>query len=220
MDELKERWGKKRIAIYSLKENIDKLKRKIRIDLSNENEKEKLTAAIIKIMVNTSERVGNQESAENGHFGVTQFRKKHIEVIGNTIHLKYVGKSGVEQDKTFSDEKTANILNGLKKRKHTYLFTTEDGFKIQNDRVNRYLSQFDITSKDIRGYNANRYVVAELKKLGIIKEEKMRPRTFNMVIRKVAEKIGHKPATLRGQYLLPEIEDNFYATGKVKKINI
>lgn len=220
MDNLKERWEKKRIAIYTLKDNIDKLKRKIRIDLSNDNEKEKLTAAIIKIMLNTSERVGNQSSAENGHFGVTQFRKKHIEVIGNAIHLKYIGKSGVQQDKTFSDEKTANILSELKRRKHAYLFTTTDGFKIQNDKVNRYLSQFDITSKDIRGYNANRYVIAELQKLGIIKEEKMRPRTFNMVIKKIAEKIGHKPATLRGQYLLPEIKESFYATGKVKKINI
>ena len=37
MDNLKERWEKKRIAIYTLKDNIDKLKRKIRIDLSNEN---------------------------------------------------------------------------------------------------------------------------------------------------------------------------------------
>ena len=144
MDNLKERWEKKRIAIYTLKDNIDKLKRKIRIDLSNDNEKEKLTAAIIKIMLNTSERIGNQSSAENGHFGVTQFRKKHIEVIGNAIHLKYIGKSGVQQDKTFSDEKTANILSELKRRKHAYLFTTADGFKIQNDRVNRYLNQFDI----------------------------------------------------------------------------
>lgn len=220
MEDLKERWEKKRIAIYTLKDSIEKLKRKIRTDLSSDNEKEKLTAAIIKIMLNTSERIGNQDSAESGHFGVTQFRKKHVEIVGNTIHLKYIGKSGVEQDKTFSDEKTANILKELKTKKHAYIFTTSDGFKIKPDRVNRYLSQFDITSKDIRGFNANRYVMAELKKLGHIKEEKMRPRTFNLVIRKIAEKIGHKPATLRGQYLLPEIEESFYGTGKVKKINI
>ena len=41
-----------------------------------------------------------------------------------------------------------------------------------------------------------------------------------MVIRKISEKIGHTPATLRKQYLLPEIEESFYATGKIKKINI
>jgi len=220
MGDLKLRWEKKRIAIYAMKDSIDKLKRRINIDLLSENEKNKLTALIIRIMLSTSERIGNQESAENGHFGVTQFRKKHIEVIGNTIHLEYVGKSGVEQDKTFSDARAATILNELKRRKHVYLFTTVEGFKIQADKVNRYLSQFDITSKDIRGYNANRYVTAELKKLGVIKEEKMRRKTFNMVIRKVAEKIGHTPSTLRKQYLLPEIEESFYATGKIKKINI
>jgi hypothetical protein len=43
---------------------------------------------------------------------------------------------------------------------------------------------------------------------------------FNLSLKKIAEKIGHGSATLRGQYLLPEIEENFYANGSVGKIKI
>ena len=217
---LKKRWEKKRVAIYTLKDNIEKLKRKVRVDLTSSDEKNKITALIVRIMLNTSERVGNEESASNGHFGVTQFRKKHVEIVGNSIHLTYVGKSGVEHDKVFADERSARILEELMKQKTKYLFTTSDGFKIKPDKVNRYLSNFDISSKDIRGYNANRYMVNELSRIDPVKDEKQRPKTFNMILKKVAKKIGHTPATLRSQYLLPEIEEAFYGTGKVKKINI
>ena len=81
--------------------------------------------------------------------------------------------------------------------------------------VNRYLSVYDITSKDIRGFNANNMVVKELRKKGQVQELKDRKKLFNEILSKIADKIGHTKATLRGQYLLPEIEESFYATGKV-----
>ena len=47
------------------------------------------------------------------------------------------------------------------------IFVTKDGFKIKSDRVNRYLRRFDAKSKDIRGFNANRLMIKELKSIGI-----------------------------------------------------
>ena len=57
---LKKRWEKKRVAIYTLKDNIEKLKRKVRSDLTSSDEKNKITALIVSIMLNTSERVGKE----------------------------------------------------------------------------------------------------------------------------------------------------------------
>ena len=82
---IKERWDSKRESIYNLKSNIDRLKRYVRQDLFSANEKDKLTALVIRIMLFTSERVGNEESATNGHFGVTQFKNKHIKVSDNRV---------------------------------------------------------------------------------------------------------------------------------------
>ena len=219
--DLNKRWESKRGSIYNLKDNIDRLKRAVRADLYSSDEKAKLTAVIIRIMLNTSERVGNEESARNGHFGITGFKKKHISVDGNKINLDYTGKSGVEHEKCFSDERVAEILKGLLKQKNDFVFTTSDGFRIKADKVNRYLKRFNAKSKDIRGFNANRMMIMELNKYGTVKEEKERKKIFNESLRKVASKIGHGAPTLRKQYLLPEIEEQFYSKGKVnKKVSI
>ena len=170
-------------------------------------------------MLLTSERVGNETSATNGHFGVSHFQNKHIKVNGNIVTLDYVGKSGVEHEKKFVDETSAVMLKDLLSRKNTYLFTTKEGFQIKPDRVNRYLSNFDATSKDIRGFNANRLMVMELNRIGKT-EEKDRAKVFNASLRKIGAKVGHGAPTLRKHYLLPEIETTFYRYGDVRRIII
>ena len=217
--EIKQRWDSKRESIYSLQSNIDRLKRHIKQDLISPNEKDKLTALVVRIMLYTSERVGNENSASNGHFGVTQFKNKHIKVDGNRVILEYVGKSGVEQEKSFVDESCSTMIKDLLSRRNQFIFTTKEGFVIKADRVNRYLSNFNAKSKDIRGFNANRLMVMELNRIGKT-EEKQRAKVFNSSLRKISAKVGHTPATLRTHYLLPEIEENFYKYGSIGKIQI
>lgn len=220
---IKKRTASKRIAIYSLQKNLNRLKLRIRHDLLRcDKEKDRLTALVIRIMMKTSERVGNEGSAKAGHFGVTMFKPKHIKVEGNVVHLDYKGKSGVDHDKQFADETSAEILKQLlhQNRHKQYLFTTSDGFRIMPTRVNRYLKKYSAKSKDIRGFNSNRMMVKKLESKGKIKEEKMRPRVFNESLRAIAKKIGHGSGTLRKHYLLPELEENFYRTGTVGNINI
>jgi DNA topoisomerase-1 len=218
--QLKQRWDYKRDSIYNLRDNIKRLKLQVRKDLKGRDEKEKLTALIVRIMMNTSERVGNEGSASNGRFGISQLKNTHIFLRNGKIHLIYVGKSGVSHSKSFSDATSFTILKTLKRRNNNFLFITSDGFRIKPDRVNRYLSNFGAKSKDIRGFNANHLMICELKKYGNIKEEKERTKIFNLSLKKVASKIGHSPATLRKHYLLPEIEENYFKKGSVGKISI
>jgi DNA topoisomerase-1 len=218
--QLKQRWDYKRDSIYNLRDNIKRLKLQVRKDLKGRDEKEKLTALIVRIMMNTSERVGNEGSASNGRFGISQLKNTHIFLRNGKIHLIYVGKSGVSHSKSFSDATSFAILKTLKKRNNNFLFITSDGFRIKPDRVNRYLSNFGAKSKDIRGFNANHLMICELKKFGNIKEDKERTKIFNATLKKVASKIGHSPATLRKHYLLPEIEENYFNKGSVGKISI
>jgi len=217
--EIKQRWDSKRDSVYNLRNNIERLKRYVRQDLFSVNEKDKLTALVIRIMLFTSERVGNGESAINGHFGVTQFKNKHIKVDDNRVVLDYVGKSGVEHEKSFVDSISASIIKDLLARRNDYVFTTKEGFRIKPDRVNRYLSNFNAKSKDIRGYNANRLMVMELNRIGKT-EEKKRAKVFNEALRKIGSKVGHGAPTLRKHYLLPEIEEHFYKYGSVGRIKI
>ncbi len=170
--EIKARWDKKKLQIETLSNNIRKLKYNISLDLKGGSEKNFLKALVVALQISTGERIGNKLSSKNGHFGVTYFKKKHFKIEGNKIHLKYVGKSGVEHEKIFTDEKLAT---GLKKAmansKSKYVFETSDGFRVKGDSINRYLSEFGIRSKDIRGYSSNNWMIQKLKNIELPKED-------------------------------------------------
>lgn len=218
------RWIKKREHIHELSNNIHKLKSNVSRDLNSEDEKDSLTALVIALMLNTAERVGNDDSADNGHFGCTGFQKEHLKVIGNKVLLQYTGKSGVEHEKSFSDKKVAKALKkAIKNSQSNFVFETSDGFRIRCDRVNRYLSKYGITAKDIRGYSANTWIVKKLEKedkklpedLSLEKGQKERKKVFNSAVKKTALEVGHGASTLKKHYMIPELSDEYILHGRI-----
>lgn len=220
-EEEKKRRSRKVDALRNIASQIIKLRRRVTKDLDSDNEKEQLTATVVGIMDKTAERVGNDESAENDHVGVTGFKKKNISVEGKTVRFNYVGKSGVEHEKQLTDEKISSIIKKLinrTKNEDDFLFVTEDGFKIKADRVNRFLDEFDVTAKDIRGYAANRLTIEALNNSKELKDEKDRAKKFREVVKSIAGKVGHGANTLRIHYLLPNLEREYVKNNKI--INI
>jgi len=214
--ELKQRWTVKKNQIEALANNIQSLRLNLTKDLKSDDEKLFLTALVISIMDKTAERVGNDESANNGHFGITGLEKKHIKISGDKIHLKYKGKSGVEHEKEFTDSKLADALKrAIASSSDSSIFTTSNGFNVNAAKVNRYLKEFDVRAKDIRGYSANKWVIEKLRSKDIPKEEKDRKKVFSEVLKSVSEKIGHGKAMLKNQYLVPELEKNYIEMGKI-----
>lgn len=213
------RWKKKKDHIRQLANDIHRLKLNVTRDLSSGKEKDFLVATILSIMLRTGERIGNGNSAENGHFGVTYLKKKHIDTKGNQVVLNYVGKSGVKHEKMFSDSRISQaIKRAIKNSPNSFVFTTSKGQKITEKQVNEYLKEFSITGKDIRGYSSNRWILDKLKEVKPEETEKKRKKQFNKVLRQVAAKVGHGPATLRKHYMMPEIFDTWMQKGKVFNI--
>ena len=216
------RWHKKREQIEILANNVRKVRYNVSCDLKSDNEKTFLKALVVSLMLATGERIGNEASADNGHFGITWFRKKHVKVDGNKITLKYVGKSGVDHEKSFSDEKLANALKkAISNSKSQFIFTTSDGHRIKADSVNRYLADFKIRSKDIRGYSSNKWMLDKLNKIELPNEESeeknaaLRKKAFMKALRETALKVGHGSGTLRKHYLIPELESSFISKAEI-----
>ena len=216
---INKRHKEKSEKIEKLRKNIDKLEKTLKEDLkSNEMRDVALAVSLINL---TYERVGNDNSANNGHFGVTGWQKKHIKFKGDKATLSYVGKSGVKQNKEVTDKTVVKLLKDISKDKKSDECILSE---VSSTDVNTYLSEFDITAKDLRGYHANREVQERLAKLrkenGDLPEdkkerEKQLKEEFKQVIEETAEVIGHKPATLRGQYLVPHLEETFMKDGTV-----
>jgi DNA topoisomerase IB len=204
------RWDKKKKNIEELANNIQRLRFNLTKDLKSDNEKNFLNALVISIMMKTGERIGNNTSASNNHVGVTGFKKKHIKIDGTTVYLNYTGKSGVKHEKSFTDKiLSAHLKRAIKNSPNSYVFCTSDGFRIKGDKVNRYLEDYGVSNKAIRGFSANKWIVDKLEKIEIPDTEKKRRTVFNKVAKQVAQKIGHGTATLKKHYMMPELSDNY-----------
>lgn len=226
------RWQKKKAKIEELSNNIHRLRLNASRDIQSHDEKLALTALVVAVMDKTAERIGNDDSADDGHFGVTGFRKYHIDVIGSKVHLNYVGKSGMKHEKSFSDERIAKALKKAIKNTpiwQRFVFQTSDGFRIKADKVNRYLQQFKISAKDMRGYLANRWMIEKLKWASRTsapgnaampealegKAKKERKRIFNKALKQTAGEVGHGTGTLKKHYLIPELQSHYVENGNI-----
>lgn len=217
---------KKAERIEKLKAKLGDLRKQVQSDLTSEDTAKRLTALAVALIDHTYERVGNDESADEGHFGVTGWTKNHVKLNGKGATISYVGKAGVKHEKKVTD---ANIVKALRKAydategKDAGLFDHEDG-SIGAKHVNAYLKKFDITAKDLRGLHANREMQDRLKAVRskggkLPKDKKEREKKlkeeFKEALEGAAEAVGHEAATLKSQYLVPGLEDSFMKDGTV-----
>jgi len=214
-----------------LAKKIDKLRSQVTKDLGSDDPKTRLTALAVGLIDVTFERVGNDGSADEGHYGVTGWLKEHVTFGKGKVTIKYVGKSGVSHEKVVDDAKLVKALKDCcedKKPGDPLLsFGKDDSeglVKVSSRDVNAYLKPFDVTAKDIRGLHANREMQDRLravrKKGGKLptdkkEKEKVLKAEFKTALEATAEAVGHEAATLRSQYLVPGLEDDFMKDGTV-----
>ena len=71
----------------------------------------KVLATIVRLMEATLIRVGNQEYArQNGSYGLTTLRNKHVNVDGSTVTFHFQGKSRIEHTVDITDRRLARIV--------------------------------------------------------------------------------------------------------------
>lgn len=213
--------------IDTLRESLKDLRQKYKKDLKSEDEKTRLTALAVALIDQTCERVGNSESAKEGHYGVTGFLKSHFSFKDGKCVIKYVGKSGVDHEKEVTDHQVRSVLKNVLegKSKDECIFNC-DGVSVGSSDVNEYLKDFDITAKDIRGFHANDEMRRQLKSIRsngkeLPKDRKEKDKIlkdeFNEALEATAEFVGHEPATLKNQYLVPWMMDSYLHDGTVLK---
>ena len=208
----------------SLTSSIDKLRKQVKSDFKSSDPKKKLTALAVALIDHTFERVGNDDSADEGHFGVTGWQRRHISFGKGGATVKYVGKSGVQHEKKISD---SGILKALKeayeavKGDKSCLFEQDEACVKASD-VNAYLKDFDITAKDLRGYHANREMRENLRRArkGKLPEdkrerEKKLKEEFKEALEATAEAVGHEPNTLANDYLVTGLKEAYLLDGSI-----
>lgn len=233
---------KKYKQLYKLSKNIDKLKNKINNDLKiTEFTKDKLIALILKIMDLCNFRSGNKKYEEKyGSYGLTTLHKEHLIIGKNNIEINFIGKKGVNNNCIIKNKSIQDIIKKVYKlsnKNNSYLFSIKyknNDITISINDLNRYLDEFNITTKDLRTWNANIIFLKNFKKeiknlddFYILKDEdgkiKIRKKMIRESIKKTAKSLHHSPTICKNSYILKniliQIENNNNILNKFKNKN-
>ncbi|HEY2036254.1 MAG TPA: hypothetical protein VGG96_04515, partial [Steroidobacteraceae bacterium] len=92
------------------------IRRRIAADLALPDlPREKVLAAVVRLMEDTLARVGNPEYAsQNNTFGLTTLRNRHVRIIRGCIELDFRAKHGIRHVSRVSDRKLARVVKNCR----------------------------------------------------------------------------------------------------------
>lgn len=185
--------------------------------------REKVLAAIVRLMEVTHIRVGNEEYAkENGSYGLTTLRGKHVQVHGSRVRFQFPGKSGRKHTIEFSDRRLANIVRRCQDIPGYELFEYLDDegqpHTIDSADVNDYIREMcrqDFTAKDFRTWAGTVLASMALREFEAFSSATQAKKNVVEAIRSVAERLGNTPAVCRKCYVHPAVLESYLA-GELK----
>ncbi len=94
---------------------LPRIRRRVSRDLARDGlSREKVLAAVVRLLETTLLRVGNTEYARtNNSFGLTTLRNRHAKVGIAKIRLRFTGKGGKVSEVTLEDRRLARVIGRL-----------------------------------------------------------------------------------------------------------
>ncbi len=180
--------------------------------------REKILAAIVRLLETTLMRVGNEEYAKtNNSYGLTTLRNRHVKVEGaSRIRLDFRGKRGTEYHIDLRSKRLAAIVRRCQELPGQELFQylDEDGTprSIGSEDVNDYLREIsgeELTAKDFRTWAATNLAALALRELEGFDSEAPTKGNVLRAVEAVAKMLGNTPAICRKCYIHPAVLDGY-----------
>src|SRR5688572_3937037 len=195
---------------------LPKIRARVDDDLGQDGlSREKVLAAVVRLLETTLARIGNGEYARrNDSYGLTTLRKKHVERNGDpdALALEFEGKGGKPWRVEVTDPRVIDVIEECLETPGYELFKYlgDDGQRrdVTSDDVNSYLREVggqDITAKDFRTWAATVLAAAALSDVEAAPTPKENDKQVVAVVKQVAEQLGNTPAICRQAYIHPEV---------------
>jgi DNA topoisomerase-1 len=184
----------------------------VKKDLAKDGTKAQLCALAVSLIDQAYFRVGNEESDDNGVYGVTTLEARHVDVSASgRVDFEFVGKKRVEQHRVVVDKRIAKVLKRLlAKTAPDERVLRHEGSNIDAGDVNRYLEKFDVTAKQFRTFHATRLLREQLAEHRDVPKGE-REAVVDAAFEQVAALLGHTPAVCRKSYVDPTVVESYLA---------
>lgn len=199
-------------------EALPKIRRRIGRDLAHGGlPRDKVLAAVVRLLETTLIRIGNREYARQNHsYGLTTLRNRHVDVSGARLRFEFRGKSGKEHSVEIEDRRLARIVKQCRDLPGQKLFQYLDSEgvrqSVSSEDVNSYLHEItgeDFTAKDFRTWGGTVLALSALRQASGGETEKEASSAVVEAVKRVAAELGNRPAICRKYYVHPAVIQAF-----------
>jgi DNA topoisomerase-1 len=207
--------------VRELAHSMPRIRQIVRADArARELTRDAVAALVLRLIGETFCRVGGERYArENGTFGITTLRKKHLELGKRTVCFVYKGKSNVRQRQVATAEDIVNLMARLRRTPGTRLFRYRDGQRWRdltaadvNDYLQRRVGAFK--AKDFRTWGGTLRAATVLAELGAPKSVTEAKRNVTLAMRLVSSELGNTPTVCRSSYVHPMVIARYVDDGE------
>lgn len=193
---------------------LPKLRARVDADLRKRGlPRERVVASVVRLLDNTLIRIGNDAYAqENGSFGLTTLRSRHLEAEGSSLRFSFTGKSGRKWRLKLSDRRVATVVRAIQELPGQRLFQylDEEGGRhdIRSQDVNDYIRAAigpDFSSRHFRTWGATVSAALSLAETGVPGSKRGRAVALNAVLDEVATMLRNTRTVCRRCYVHPAV---------------
>src|SRR5690554_798748 len=178
--------------------------------------RDKMLALMVMILDEVFIRIGNISYVrENGTYGLSTLRRKHVHIEEGTVTFEYKAKSGKYRTVVLEDEELVPLIKECFDLPGYDIFRYYDEetrcyCNVLSDDVNSYLREItgaEFSAKDFRTWAGSVLTVSLREEALKEKAENPRKKLDNILINLVAEKLGNTVSICKTYYIHPVILD-------------
>jgi DNA topoisomerase IB len=210
---------------------LPQIREKVDADLRRRQpDRLKALATVVWLLDHLFIRVGNETYAqENGSYGLTTLRNRHVKLEGQEVRFRFKGKSGKEWRLSHRDRRIVNAIRRLQELpgQNLFQYMTEDGAShvVTSQDVNGYIREAAngrFSSRQFRTWAATRLAATSLGALEPEPSKRGLTRQINSVIDEIAGRLMNTRAVCRASYIHPKVFEDFEsgALGSISTIRV
>jgi DNA topoisomerase-1 len=200
--------------VMAFAEALPALRERVAADMAKPGlGRDTVLATVAHLLETTMIRVGNASYArDNGSYGLTTLRVRHVKVEGTELRFHFKGKSGKVWKLSVKDRRVARIVKACQDLPGQDLFQyiDDEGARqsVTSADVNAYLKQAsggEITAKNFRTWMGTVLAATALAEFGAAANPTEAKKNLTRAINQVAAQLGNTATVCRKCYVHPAV---------------